>query len=232
MKIEDGTSAVVDAQAEVAAEALAPGGGARRTFLLRAAGGMATPRGRRFGCCREGIGRGIGRSRISDILLYWMFSPARPARPVQKAISVFRIDQSGGWTLVQTLETGPNPQFIAFDHQQRFLYSVHGDGTEVSSYAIDKTSGWISFLNKQPTNGKNSTHLTPDPSKPLHRHWQRPGRGGIPDQSGRLACALHRHGPGHRAGGPAPQSNRGGPAPALCFIRSQRPVPGCSRSRA
>src|SRR4029077_4666398 len=50
------------------------------------------------------------------------------------------------------------------DRQQKNLYSVHGDGTEVSSYAIDKASGQIKFLNKQPTNGKNSTHLTPDPS--------------------------------------------------------------------
>jgi len=65
---------------------------------------------------------------------------------------------------VQTLETPPNPQFIAFDRQQKFLYSVHGDGTEVSSYAIDKASGRINFLNKQPTNGYNSTHLTPDPT--------------------------------------------------------------------
>ena len=62
------------------------------------------------------------------------------------------------------LDTLPNPQFIAFDRQQKFLYSVHGDGTEVSSYAIDKPSGRISFLNKQPTGGNNSTHLTPDPT--------------------------------------------------------------------
>jgi hypothetical protein len=81
-----------------------------------------------------------------------------------KGISVYRIDQAGAWTLVQTLETVPNPQFIAFDRQQKFLYSVHGDGTDVSSYAIDKPSGRITFLNKQPTSGNNSTHLTPDPS--------------------------------------------------------------------
>src|SRR5260370_16519432 len=62
------------------------------------------------------------------------------------------------------LETLPNPQFITFDQRQKFLYSVHGDGTEVSSYAIDKSSGRISFLNKQPTSGNNSTHLTPDPT--------------------------------------------------------------------
>jgi 6-phosphogluconolactonase (cycloisomerase 2 family) len=81
-----------------------------------------------------------------------------------KGISVYRIDANGSWSLVQTLETLPNPQFIAFDQRQKFLYSVHGDGTEVSSYAIDKASGRISFLNKQPTSGNNSTHLTPDPT--------------------------------------------------------------------
>jgi len=81
-----------------------------------------------------------------------------------KGISVYRIDANGLWSLVQTLETLPNPQFIAFDQRQKFLYSVHGDGTEVSSYAIDKASGRISFLNKQPTSGNNSTHLTPDPT--------------------------------------------------------------------
>src|SRR5436853_7617402 len=81
-----------------------------------------------------------------------------------KGISVYRIDPAGRWTHLQTLETVPNPQFIAFDRQQRFLYSVHGDGSEVSAYAIDKASGHIRFLNKQPTNGNNSTHLTPDPS--------------------------------------------------------------------
>ena len=79
-------------------------------------------------------------------------------------MSVYRIDPSGVWTLLQTLPTVPNPQFIAFDRQKRFLYSIHGDGSEVCAYAIDKPSGQIKFLNKQPTNGNNSTHLTPDPS--------------------------------------------------------------------
>src|SRR5260370_15248399 len=74
-----------------------------------------------------------------------------------KGISVNRIDANGLWSLVQMLETLPNPQFIAFDQRQKFLYSVHGDGTEVSSYAIDKSSGRISFLNKQPTSANNST---------------------------------------------------------------------------
>ncbi len=80
-------------------------------------------------------------------------------------ISVYRMDQpAGDWTLVQVLPTVENPQFIAFDRAQKFLYSVHGDGTEVSAYAIDRASGKIAFLNKQPTDGVNSTHLTVDPT--------------------------------------------------------------------
>src|SRR5262249_27285457 len=89
---------------------------------------------------------------------------SEPPKAPAKGISVYRIGANGAWSLLQTLETPPNPQFIAFDQRQRFLYSVHGDGAEVSSYAIDKASGRISFLNKQPTSGNNSTHLTPDPT--------------------------------------------------------------------
>jgi len=105
-----------------------------------------------------------------------------------KGISLYRIDQDGAWTLLQTLETVPNPQFIAFDRQQRYLYSVHGDGTEVSSYAIDRPSGRIKFLNKQPTQGKNSTHLTPDPSNRYIVIGNGPGVAVFPiNQDGSLA---------------------------------------------
>ena len=82
-----------------------------------------------------------------------------------KGISVYRIDQAAGaWALVQVLETIPNPQFISVDRQQRFLYSAHGDGTEIGAYAIDRQTGRLEFLNQQPTNGKNAPHLIPDPT--------------------------------------------------------------------
>jgi 6-phosphogluconolactonase len=144
-------------------DGLTPKGGARRTFLLGAAGGMATLAAdgliaRRDASAVESTGAAFPASAYIGCFT----STTRKASA--KGISVFRIDQGGDWTLQQTLETVPNPQFIAFDRAQKYLYSVHGDGTEVSSYAIDKPSGQIRFLNKQPTNGKNSTHLTPDPS--------------------------------------------------------------------
>jgi 6-phosphogluconolactonase len=139
---------------------LTPQSGARRRFLLGAAGSMAA---------LAAGGLIPAAAAESTLAVFPLFayvgcfsSPRRKAEG--KGISVYRIDRDGSWTLLQTLETVPNPQFIAYDRERRFLYSVHGDGTEVGAYAIDKPSGRLTFLNKQPTNGNNSTHLTPDPS--------------------------------------------------------------------
>jgi 6-phosphogluconolactonase len=138
-------------------------GGARRTFLLGTAGGMATLAAGGLIARRDAsAAESTGAAFPAFAYIGCFTSTTRKASA--KGISVYRIDQGGDWILQQTLETVPNPQFIAFDRVQKYLYSVHGDGTEVSSYAIDKPSGQIKFLNKQPTNGKNSTHLTPDPS--------------------------------------------------------------------
>ena len=79
-------------------------------------------------------------------------------------INVFRIDPaSGTWTHEQLLEI-VNPSFLAIDRGQRFLYSVHANGEEVSAYAIDKQSGHISALNRQSCGGKNGVHLAIDPT--------------------------------------------------------------------
>ena len=69
------------------------------------------------------------------------------------------------------------------------------------------------------------------PEQPLHRHRQWPGGGGVPDQSGWVAFALQRYGPGEGRSRATPQSNRGRPAPALCFVRSERPFSRCPRPR-
>ena len=156
------TAAVAGQSASDAATDLAPQGCARRAFILGAAGASLAAGG---WISRAEPARAAESPRAASPLFAYIgcfTSAQRNARA--KGISVYRIDQSGTWTLAQTLETVPNPQFIAFDRQQKFLYSVHGDGTDVSSYAIDKPSGMITFLNKQPTSGNNSTHLTPDPS--------------------------------------------------------------------
>ena len=81
-----------------------------------------------------------------------------------KGISVYRVDPaSGAWTFVHALNAVHNPGFLALDRRQRFLYASHGDSGEISSYAIDKAAGRVTLLNRQPTEGDNSPHLTVDP---------------------------------------------------------------------
>ena len=82
-----------------------------------------------------------------------------------RGISVYRIDASSGtWSLIEVFETIPNPGYVALDSKHRFLYASHGDGAEVSAYAIDQPSGKLKYLNRQPSSGDNGPHLIVDPS--------------------------------------------------------------------
>src|SRR5438105_2918518 len=117
----------------------------RRTFLAGAAGGMAALAGGLLPLGREAVAQET-RAGAAPLLAYVGCFTTERREAKGKGISVYRIDAGGTWTLLQTAESVPNPQFIAFDRQKRFLYSVHGDGTEVSAYAIDKGSGQLKFL--------------------------------------------------------------------------------------
>jgi 6-phosphogluconolactonase len=135
----------------------------RRTFLQHAAGGLATLAAATL--MPSLAGTAAAAEPGSTTYIYTGSFTTRKRGAKGDGINVYRMDQPAGeWTLVQVLETIENPQFICFDRTQKFIYAVHGDGTEVSAYAIDGASGKIAFLNRQPTNGVNSTHLTPDPT--------------------------------------------------------------------
>ena len=82
-----------------------------------------------------------------------------------EGINVYRVDTAtGAWTHVQLLKDLVNPSYLAFDAKQQFLYTVHGDGGEVSAFSTDKDTGEIAFLNRQSCGGKNPVHLTVDPT--------------------------------------------------------------------
>ena len=98
----------------------------RRLFLL----GAAAAAGGLLASPRRGAAAESGEAAPLFAYIGCFTSERRKAH--SKGISVYRIAANGSWSLVQTLETLPNPQFIAFDQRQRFLYSVHGDGTKVS----------------------------------------------------------------------------------------------------
>jgi 6-phosphogluconolactonase (cycloisomerase 2 family) len=97
-------------------------------------------------------------------------SPARPAfayvgcfttekrKARGKGIALFRIDpKSGAWRFVEACDVVPNPSYICLDPKQRFMYSAHGDSDEVCAYTRDPKTGKLKFLNKQKTEGDNSS---------------------------------------------------------------------------
>lgn len=83
-----------------------------------------------------------------------------------KGIGVFRVDPgSGAWEDAGVVDAGINPAFLALHPRGDFLYAVHGGGaSEVSAFACDRTTGALTFLNRQPSGGTNPVHLdlTPD----------------------------------------------------------------------
>jgi 6-phosphogluconolactonase len=76
-------------------------------------------------------------------------------------IHVYREDpETGAWEHVQRVPGLVNPSFLALRPDQRFLYSVHGDETYASSFAIDR--GQLSPLNRAETGGRNGVHQALD----------------------------------------------------------------------
>jgi 6-phosphogluconolactonase len=80
-------------------------------------------------------------------------------------IYVFKSRPSdGGLTLLQTVPA-MNPSYLALDPTLQHLYSVNEmtDG-HVSAYAVDQASGKLSPLNSMSANGKDTTHISVQPS--------------------------------------------------------------------
>jgi 6-phosphogluconolactonase len=82
-----------------------------------------------------------------------------------KGIALFSIDPaSGKWTFVEACNALHNPSYICLDRAQRFMYSAHGDSSEVCAYARDARTGKLTLLNKQDTKGDNSSTVEVDAS--------------------------------------------------------------------
>lgn len=78
-------------------------------------------------------------------------------------INVYRVDRrSGVFSHVQHLGGLDNPSFLAINATGTRLYSVHGDRTEINAFAVDRDTGRITPLNRQPTGGYNPVHLAFD----------------------------------------------------------------------
>ncbi len=82
-----------------------------------------------------------------------------------EGINVYRVDPaSGRWSHLQLVDGLENPSFLALDHTQLFLYSVHGERRHATAFAIDPESGRLNRLTRQDVGGENPTHLAVDPT--------------------------------------------------------------------
>ena len=79
-----------------------------------------------------------------------------------KGLKVFAVsDTTGAWDEIQCLETEENPSYQALDNEKKYLYSVHGDFTVVSSYRI-REDHRLEYINTVDIGGKNPVFITAD----------------------------------------------------------------------
>ncbi|HEY1229879.1 MAG TPA: lactonase family protein [Ramlibacter sp.] len=82
-----------------------------------------------------------------------------------EGISVFEVDPaSGALERIQLVGDLVNPSFLALNRAGDRLYTVHGDGEEVSAFAV-AGDGSLSFLNRVGCGGRNPVHLALAPDE-------------------------------------------------------------------
>jgi len=127
----------------------------RRMVVAGIAAGVATH--------ATGAGR-VARGGSMSAFAYVGCRTSRERNAKGDGISVYRIAADGAWHRIQLVGDLVNPSWLAFDRSRRFLYTVHGDGSEASAFRIDPATGELTFLNRVTTGGRNPVHLMPDPT--------------------------------------------------------------------
>ncbi|MDB5674401.1 MAG: hemagglutinin [Sphingomonas bacterium] len=127
----------------------------RRMVVAGIAAGVATR--------VTGAGRAI-RGGSMNGFAYIGCRTSRERNAKGDGISVWRVAADGTWSRVQLVRDLVNPSWLAFDRSRRFLYTVHGDGSEASAFRIDPATGELAFLNRVTTGGRNPVHLMADPT--------------------------------------------------------------------
>ncbi|WP_333648884.1 lactonase family protein [Lacrimispora sp.] len=79
-----------------------------------------------------------------------------------EGLKVYEISgKTGDWKEIQCLCQEENPSYQAFDNEKKYLYSVHGDISKVSSYKI-REDGTLEHINTVDIGGRNPVFITPD----------------------------------------------------------------------
>jgi 6-phosphogluconolactonase (cycloisomerase 2 family) len=82
-----------------------------------------------------------------------------------EGIAIFAVDAAASrWRHLDTVGGLVNPSFLALRPGGGTLYAVHGDGTEVSAFALNPASGTLSLVNRVSCGGTNPAHLVVHPN--------------------------------------------------------------------
>src|SRR3569623_1923862 len=127
----------------------------RRMVVAGIAAGAAT--------LAPGAGR-VARGGSMSAFAYVGCRTSRERNAKGEGISVWRIAADGAWHRIQLVGDLVNPSWLAFDRSRRFLYTVHGDGSEASAFRIDPATGELTFLNRVTPGGRSPVHLMADPT--------------------------------------------------------------------
>jgi 6-phosphogluconolactonase len=78
-------------------------------------------------------------------------------------ILIHSLDRAtGALTLLDSVDAGSHPTFLAVDPMRRFLYAVNESSSEVASFAIDPSTGGLTFLNRVASGGQGPAHISVD----------------------------------------------------------------------
>ena len=140
-----------------------------RRKLLQAAGVMggiafAGLSGCAVGTTNQGVATPV-ISRGNAMFAYVGSRTTRERNARGDGISVFKVDlTNGNLELVQLVKDLVNPSFLTLSRDGEFLYTVHGDISDISAFKVDRTTGKLTFVNRKSTHGKNPVHLAIDPT--------------------------------------------------------------------
>lgn len=79
-----------------------------------------------------------------------------------KGIKVYEVDNDRNWHLKQLVANLVNPSFLCLDEAGEFLYTIHGDYSEISAFRVVEETGELQYINTVSTGGANPVHLSVD----------------------------------------------------------------------
>jgi len=115
-------------------------------------------------------------TRASEALFAYVGCYTTDARHARgDGINVFRVDpDTGRWSHMQCVSGLTNPSFLAVSQDGRSICTIHGDASEITSFAVDPTSGHLDLVCRQDTKGVNPVHVAFDPTGTklvVPNHW-------------------------------------------------------------